>query len=156
MHWSFFADTDGSYLEGNDLQDNGGGQFRTVGASLRYSALDQYLMGLRDVSEVPPTFVVRNPTGTTDIDPGRKPQTGVTFSGTRKDVALGDIVAAIGERNPPGKPWTQPFREVFVYVSVGGPADAQNIAKVERIRAAWPAFFAQSTEGRGSVDPSLD
>lgn len=156
VHWSFFADTDGSYLEGNDLQDNGGGQFRTVGASLRYSALDQYLMGMRDVSEVPPTFVVRNPAGIANTDPGQKPQTGVTFSGARKDVAIGDIVAAIGERNPPGKPWTQPFREVFVYVSVGGPADPQNIAKVERIRAAWPAFFAQSTEGRGGVDPTLD
>jgi hypothetical protein len=128
---------------------------RSVGASLRYSALDQYLMGLRDVSEVPPTFVVRNPTGTTDTDPGRQPQTGVVFSGTRKDVAIGDIVAAIGERNP-GKAWTQPFREVFAYVSVGGPADPQNIAKVQRIREEWPACFAQSTEGRGSVDPSLD
>ena len=43
-----------------------------------------------------------------------------------------------------------------MYVAVGGPADPAAVAKVERIRAAWPAFFAQAVEGRGSVDPTLN
>ena len=155
VHWSFFVDTDGSYLEGNDITPQADGRFRTTGASLRYSALDQYLMGMRDASEVAPLFFVRNPTGT-DTDPGQNPATGVTFGGTRTDVTIGDVVAAIGDRNPRGTPWTRPFREAFVYVTVGAPAEPANVAKIERIRAAWPAFFAQSVEGRGAVDPKLN
>lgn len=156
VHWSFFVDTDGSHLEGNDIAPQSDGSFRTAGASLRYSAMDQYLMGMRDASEVPPFFLVRNPAGVLDTSPGRAPRTGVTFTGTRKDVAIGDVVAALGARRPAGAPWTTPFRQAFVYVAVGGPPDAAALDKIERIRAAWPAFFAQSTEGRGAVDPTLN
>ncbi len=155
VHWSFFVDTDGSFLEGNDIEPQSDGRFRTAGASLRYSAMDQYLMGMRDASEVAPFFFVRNPTGT-DTDPGRDPQTGVVFGGTRKDVSISDVVAALGPRNPPGRPWAQPFRQAFIYVSVGGPADTASLDRVERIRTAWPAFFAQAADGRGMVDPRLD
>src|SRR5262249_2910964 len=44
-HWSFFFDSDASVMEGNDIEDQGGGQFRTVDAVKRYSRLDQYMMG---------------------------------------------------------------------------------------------------------------
>jgi hypothetical protein len=155
VHWSFFVDTDGSFLEGNEIQPQADGRFRTAGASLRYGAVDQYLMGMRDASEVPPLFFVRNPSGT-DTDPGRDPLTGVVFAGTRKDVTIADLVSAMGDRNPRGTPWARPFRQAFVYVTVGVPADLAAIAKMERIRAAWPAFFAQAVEGRGSVDPTLN
>jgi len=156
VHWSFFVDTDGSFLEGNDIQPQSDGRFRTMGAGLRYSAIDQYLMGMRDASEVPPFFLVRAPSGTGDTDPGRSPQTGVTFDGTRRDVSIADVVAALGARRPAGAPWAAPFRQAFVYVAVGGPPDPAALEKVERIRAAWPAFFAQSVEGRGGVDPTLN
>ena len=60
-HWSFFFDSDASVMEGNDIEDLGGGSFRTAAAVSRYSLLDQYAMGLvRDV-EVPPFFYVENP-----------------------------------------------------------------------------------------------
>ena len=61
-HWSFFFDSDASHMEGNDIEDLGNGVFRTVGAVSRYSALDQYAMGLRAESEVPPMFVVTSVT----------------------------------------------------------------------------------------------
>lgn len=155
VHWSFFLDTDGSFLEGNDIQPQSERTFRTVGASLRYSAFDQYLMGMRDASEVPSFFLVRNPAGTNG-NPGRTPESGVVLSGTRKDVAIGDVVAALGRRNPPGVPWVLPLRQAFIYVAVGGAADVQALEKVERIRAAWPAFFIQAADQRGSVDPRLN
>lgn len=156
VHWSFFADTDGSYLEGNDIAPQSDGSFRTSGSSLRYSAMDQYLMGMREASEVPSFFFVRSPSDTSDTDPGRQPRTGITFGGTRKDVSIGEVVSALGARRPAGAPWAAPFRQAFVYVSVGGPPAAAAIDKVERIRAAWPALFNQSVEGRGSVDPTLN
>jgi hypothetical protein len=80
----------------------------------------------------------------------------VTFTGTRKDVGVGDIVAALGARNPAGKPWTSPFRQAWVYVSIDGAPDPAAIQKVDRIRAAFIDFFAQGTQGRGSVDPRLN
>jgi hypothetical protein len=155
VHWNFFMDSDGSHDEGNDIEDLGGGQFRTVGASRRYGPLDQYLMGLRPASEVPPFFVVRNPTGTFDTDPGRDPETGVTFGGTRKDVTIADVQAAMGPRNPSVDRAPKEIREAFILVAVGGPPTQAQIDKVERIRAAWAAFYSRSTDGRGTADPRL-
>ena len=45
-HWSFFMDSDASVMEGNDIEDLGGGSFRTIAAAERYSRLDLYGMGL--------------------------------------------------------------------------------------------------------------
>src|SRR4249919_1809363 len=67
-HWSFFFDSDASHMEGNDIEDLGNGVFRTVGAVSRYSALDQYAMGLRAVSEVPPMFVVTQVTSSQNAE----------------------------------------------------------------------------------------
>ena len=36
-HWSFFFNSDASVMEGNDIEDQGGGQFRTIDAVKRYS-----------------------------------------------------------------------------------------------------------------------
>jgi hypothetical protein len=144
----------GSHLEGNDIEDLGAGRFRTRASSVRYSALDQYLMGLRAPSEVPPFFVVRNPIATNN-DPARDPRAGESFDGTRKDVTIEDVLAALGPREPAATGWSTPFRQAFIYVAVGGPAEPAALARVERIRTAFPAFFAKSTDGRGAVDPRL-
>ena len=155
VHWSFFVDTDGSHLEGNDIVDEGGGRFRTVAAGVRYSPVDQYLMGLRDAAEVAPFFFVRNPLGT-GSDAGSDPEVGVSFTGTRKDVALADLVAAMGRREPAFGTSPRTIRQAFVYVAVGAAPAAADIEKLERIRAAWEPFFAASTEGRGAVEARLN
>jgi len=59
-HWSFFHDTDASDMEGNKWQDNGNGTFTTIDATSRFSALDQYIMGLRSAASVPTFFFIRN------------------------------------------------------------------------------------------------
>lgn len=153
-HWSFFLDSDASLLEGNDIEDLGGGSFRTVAGTLRYSPLDQYIMGLRPAAEVPPFFLIRNPTGTV-TDAEHAPQAAVSIHGVRKDITVGDVVAALGPRNPPPGP-RPPFREVFVYVDDGTIDAAAAIAKVDRFRVAWEPFFGRSTEGRGAVDTRLN
>jgi hypothetical protein len=155
VHWSFFMDTDASHLEGNDIEDLGANHFKTVGAGLRYSPLDQYLMGLRADTEVPPFFFVRNPFDTGNTDVGRDPTTGVTFSGTRRDVTVEDVIAALGPRQPPVGQAPNAFRQAFILVSVGGPPDAAAIAKVERFRQAWPDYFARSIEGRATMTTNL-
>jgi hypothetical protein len=155
VHWSFFMDSEGSFLEGNQIQDLGGGQFRTSAASVRYSPLDQYLMGLRAAAEVPLFFYVAKPTGTTDTSKGRDPQVGVTFQGSRKDVAVGDVVAALGPRIPAVGGARATMRLAFVFVAVGAPPTDAELAKMEALREAFIPFYATGTDGRGRVDPRL-
>src|SRR5262249_35006445 len=60
-HWSFFFNSDASVMEGNAIEDQGGGQFRTVDAVKRYSRLDQYMMGAVPSGQVPTFFYVESP-----------------------------------------------------------------------------------------------
>jgi hypothetical protein len=156
-HWSFFADSDGSVMEGNDIEDLGGGSFRTVGAVSRFSALDQYAMGLRDAADVPKFFYVENPT---NIQPTQKadsaPKIGVTFSGTRRAVLMQDIVAVMGQRQPAAAPSPRVHTQAFIHlVSAGKETDAANVVKLDRIRREWEAFFLKATDGRMRVETRL-
>ncbi len=155
-HWSFFTNSLGSYLEGNEIEDKGGGQFETVGAAKRYSPLDQYLMGLRTAAEVPPFFYVKDPDANSSTDPGRSPETGVTFTGTRRDVSIDDVMAGIGPRDPAPGP-QPPYRQAFILVVANAAApNPSHVAKVEQIRTAFAEFFNVGTEGRGTVESKLN
>jgi hypothetical protein len=156
-HWSFFFDSDASVMEGNDIEDLGGGSFRTVAAVERYSRLDQYAMGLIPESAVPPFFYVESPV---NVSPPRDredaPRVGVTFNGTRRDVLINDIVAINGPRIPSSAESTRVHRQAFVYV-VGAnrmPENAQ-VEKIDRIRRDWERFFLDATEGRMRAETTL-
>lgn len=157
-HWSFFLDSDASVMEGNDIEDLGGGRFRTVEAVSRYSRLDLYAMGLVDESQVTPFFYVDSPV---NVDPPvsgpeAAPRTGVTFNGTRRDVLIQDVVDAMGRRDPPAAQAPKVHRQAFIFVlGAGRSADAAQIEKLERIRRAWEAFYAQAVEGFGRVETRL-
>jgi hypothetical protein len=155
-HWSFYCDSDASVLEGNDIEDRGGGGFRSVAAVQRYGPFDLYAMGLLAESEVPPAFYVESPSGASQ-DRESAPQTGVSFTGTRREVSIGDVVAAMGPRDPPASRSTRVHRQAWVYVvSRGRTADPAAIAKLETIRRAFEGFFAAATGGRMSVETRLD
>jgi hypothetical protein len=149
-HWSFFFDSDASVMEGNDIEDLGGGSFRTVGAVQRYSRLDQYAMGLLSEFSVGEFFYVENPTNmSSNRTSESSPEIGVTFNGTRRDVLISDIVAILGRREPSAADSARVHRQAFVYlVSSGRTADAGQVSKLENIRRAWEAFFFQATERR--------
>jgi hypothetical protein len=149
-HWSFFMDSDASVMEGNDIEDLGGGSFRTVGAVRRYSLLDQYAMGLVSESQVPSFFYVDNPVNVAGSrDASSAPRIGVTFNGTRRDVLIQDIVSILGPRLPSAADSPRVHRQAFILVvGLGRSPDAGQIAKVDRIRRAWEAFFRQATDGR--------
>jgi hypothetical protein len=145
-HWSFHFDSDASVLEGNDIEDLTGGQFRTVDAVKRFNRLDQYAMGLVSPSQVPPFFYVENPSAR---ERGNSPAVGVSFTGTRRDVLINDIIAIHGERIPTSANSSKVHRQAFIYVvSSGRTAEAARIAQLDRIRREWEAFFLQATEGR--------
>ena len=83
-HWCFFYDSDASVLEGNSWVDSGGGSFTTDEDTVRFSDLDQYLMGVRSGAQVPNSFFIDNPTGTSRSC-SSTPSTGVTVSGTTQN-----------------------------------------------------------------------
>ena len=153
-HWSFFFNSDASVMEGNAIEDLGGGQFKTVDAVRRYSRLDQYMMGLIPPSSVPTFFYVESPISTkvkTDA-----PSIGVSFTGTRRDVLVDDVIAVNGPRVPAAADSSKILRQAFIYVVSGGrTTDAAQVAKVDRIRSQWETFFGQATEGRMSANTRL-
>ena len=156
-HWSFFMDSDASVMEGNDIEDLGGGSFRTVAAVERYSKLDLYAMGLVRASDVPPVFYVEAPT---NVTPSRNresaPQVGVTFTGSRRDVSMADIVRAMGERQPSADEATRLHRQAWVYVITRGstPAPA-DLARLDRLRSEFEQYFRRITENRMTMTTSL-
>lgn len=156
-HWSFFVDSDASVMEGNDIEDLGGGQFRTVAAEERYSALDQYAMGLRHDHEVPPFFYVESPTNASPaVRSTSAPQVGVTFNGTRRDVLMQHIIEVEGPRVPSADESPRLHRQAFIYVvGRGSTADPDDIAKLDTIRRQWEPWFSEATEGRMRVETRL-
>jgi hypothetical protein len=156
-HWSFFMDTDASVMEGNDIQDLGGGSFRTAGAMTGYSALDLYAMGLLSESDISSFFYVESPV---NVSPSRSresaPTLNVTLNGTRRDALIQDIVAANGPRQPSTAEAPRLHTQAFIYVvSAGRTAAPDQIDKLDRIRRQWEGFFVQATGGRMRVQTVL-
>ncbi|HYT69536.1 MAG TPA: hypothetical protein VEL51_24165 [Vicinamibacterales bacterium] len=153
-HWSFFMDSDASVMEGNDIEDLGGGQFRTTDAVKRYNRLDQYAMGLVPPSAVPSFFYVESPNSTKTSESA--PSVGVSFTGTRRDVLIDDVIAVMGQRTPSSTDSSKVHRQAFIYVvSAGKPLDGAQVSKLDRIRTQWEAFFRDATEGRMTADTRL-
>lgn len=156
-HWSFFFDSDASVMEGNDIEDKGGGMFETVAAVERYSALDQYAMGLRRDTEVPAFFYVESPTNVIPVEINTSaPQVGVTFNGTRRDVLIQDVIDIEGPRFPSVDTSDKVHRQAFIYiVSPDTEADAAEVAKLDRIRGQFETFFDTATDGRMRAETRL-
>lgn len=156
-HWSFFFDSDGSVMEGNDIEDLGGGSFRTIGAVQRYSRLDQYAMGLVGENQVPTFFYVDNPTNVAgNRTASSAPAVGVTFNGTRRDVMVRDVVDVLGPRLPSVADSPKVHRQAFIFVvGAGRQPDNAQVAKVDRIRRAWETFFFEATERRMQAATTL-
>jgi hypothetical protein len=142
---------------GNRIQDLGGGTFRTVAAMEKYSLLDQYAMGLVRDTDVPPFFYVES---ATNVQPGAEaastPRVGVTFSGTRRDVLISDVIEVLGRRQPAVDESPKVHRQAFLFlVGRAKTPDSPSVAKIDRIRLAWETFYAQATDGRSRVETRL-
>ncbi len=156
-HWSFFFNSDASVVEGNRIQDLGTGQsprFLTIGTVEHYSALDQYLMGLRGPDDVPPSFLVRNPS--IPLPAASAPQPGVRFDGARQDITLQMITDAEGKRIPDWTVAQKHFNFAFVLLAPAGSAPpAADVAKLEQLRRAWGSYFAAAVDNRGTAEVRL-
>jgi hypothetical protein len=155
-HWSFFMDSDGSVMEGNEIQALSGGQFRTATTSEKFSRLDLYAMGLATPDEVPAWFYIDAPMSSHDRED--RPESGVTITGTRRDVLIQDVIGAMGPRVPAAADSPRAIRQAHIYItrtdnsSFLRELDLRNLA---RIREEFGAFFSRATENRMTVRTAL-
>jgi uncharacterized protein (TIGR03437 family) len=155
-HWAFAFNSEASLLEGNRIRDNGldaAPRYTTVATVEGYAPLDQYLMGMRDASEVPATFYVQNPTiGTAN----RAPQAGVSFDGFRRDVTIQELAGVEGRRTPDHTVSQRRFRVAFLLITrEGGDPTADELDQLEALRQGFGPFFQRATDGRAFADTSL-
>lgn len=155
QHWSYYFNS-GSLMYGSQIQDLGGGQFRLTNPSPKYAEIDQYLMGLRDPSEVSPMFLVDvgDLAGAGSASLPLNASGSDTVSGTRVDFTIDDVIRANGPRVPARETchWKAAF--LLVYDPQTPPTAAQ-IAKVDTYRRRWEVFYADATDRRGSFDTTL-
>jgi hypothetical protein len=158
-HWSFFLDTDASFLEGNDIQEESPGRFRTVETVSRYSRLDLYLMGLADASEVAPFFVVTGASASVfgePLDNESTPREGVVITGTRTDLNIDEVIRALGERRPRVGEAQSTFRHAWILLSrPNEPPTSEDIGKLHDARNAFLGFFNEKTLGRGHIETRI-
>lgn len=156
VHWAFNFDAEASFMEGNQIQDNGldaEPRFVTTATVDQYSPLDQYLMGFLAPSDVPPTFLV---TGNPPAFSVMFPQVGVGFDGSRQDVEISDIIQSEGRRTPDNTVAQRNFRAAFVLiVKAGTTPPAAEIAQVEGYRSQFEPFYNQATGTRAFLDATL-
>jgi uncharacterized protein (TIGR03437 family) len=160
VHWAFTYDSEASFLEGNRIRDDGRGvspRFTTAGTVEGYSPLDQYLMGFRAPEEVPATFAVLNASQSQT----KAPQTGVSFTGTRLDVGIEQVIQAAGRRTPDSTVAQRNFRFAFIVIvpagsnlSDGGTISSA-IAQVDLYRSEFEPFYASASGNRASADTSI-
>lgn len=153
-HWSFFHDSDGSVMEGNEIEDLGGGRFRTLATTERYSRLDLYAMGQASEAEVPSWFYVEAPLANQDRENGTI--AGATFNGTRRDVLIQDVIDALGPRVPSVADSPREHRQAFVFVRrPSAVLDSRDFTRLARIREEFVSFFNRATENRMTIRTTL-
>ena len=132
-------------MEGNDIEDLGGGSFRTVATVSRYSLLDQYAMGLVGPSQVPPFFYVEAPTNIVpERDREDSPDTGVTFNGTKRELRIDDVIATMGRREPSSGSAPEPIVR---------PSSTSCPAAARSTRRRWTSSIAFGASGRLRFGP---
>jgi hypothetical protein len=167
-HWNFFLHTNGSFMGGNDIQDNEDGTFTTQDPKDSFGPLDLYLMGLLKPEEVPPTFLVTEPYDI-DIpppfdDPSRfgnlrfsNPMGDVTFRGETEEITIEDIIAANGERIPDAESSQKDFRVAFILLAMGEEDPTPDeIEKVAAVRRLWAPYFHRSVNNLATMVSTLD
>ena len=158
-HWSFFFNSQASVLEGNAIADRGEGvspRFETVETVSRFGDFDRYIMGLLGPEDVAPSFLVLNPRNAGSTSRSRQPQTGVRFDGDRQDIDIDMVIAAEGPRVPDHTVSRRDFRFAFVLlVQDGAEPRAEDVAKLDRIRAEWEGFFNQAVDARAVAQTEL-
>ncbi len=159
-HWSYFFNSEASFLEGNRIVDHGSGgsvRFETTDTVEGFSMLDRYLLGLVEPEAVPPSFFVRDPSiGGANFSEAHFPLGGVFFGGERVDVSIDQIREAMGRRKPDHTIAQKEYRYAFILLTQEGsePSEA-SIAKMERFREDFERMMRAASGGGWQAETEL-
>lgn len=154
-HPAQWVHTPGAFLDdvstmgGAVFTDHGNGTFTTATTASRgaYTWHELYLMGLARPEEVQPWFYLRG----TSLGDEYHPPTNTTVAGSRVDVNVQQLIAAMGPRDPAFESSQKAFRVMFVVLErEGAPA-----APIGAVRTEFENAFAAATGGRGKVVTSV-
>jgi hypothetical protein len=164
-HWSYYADTGGSPMEGNRWADAPGGGWRLEPIDeVRYSPLDLYAMGALPPEEVPPTRLMRSvqpsPCTTDKLNPNvymrcttnasSPPAEGTeTLSGVVREVTIDEVVGAEGARKPAFEQAQRIVHLAFALIERDdAPASAAEQRTLDGLRRAFTRAFYDGTDRR--------
>ena len=158
-HWSYFFNSEASFLEGNRIVDHGRGPFRfeTTDTTQGFSQLDRYLLGLVPPETVPPSFFVRNPSiASANFSEAHFPLGGVFFDGKRVDVSIDQIREAMGRRKPDDTIAQKEYRYAFILLTQEGTEPSpEAIAKMGRFREAFELTMREASGGGWRAETEL-
>jgi hypothetical protein len=137
-------------MGGGYFTNTGGNLYRARSLKYGYSWTDLYLMGLASPEEVTPWFYLA---GTQPALPQSYwPDDGIVVEGTKREVALPQVVEALGPRTPSSAMSQREFRVLFVLVTdPGKEPTAEEVAKLDSLRVKLENDFALATGSRGRL-----
>ncbi len=155
-HWANGVQAWGSVMDGIEWEDLTGGTFRVKAKDVRFSELDQYLMGLRAPADVQPFYLIHGLTYKgQEIDPSyHELPDGFMTKGEREDITIDQIISANGERVPSYQKSPHDFRIALVLVTAPGQTAAQVQSFVDRLegfRTMFEQNFREYTDSRGTL-----
>ncbi len=154
-HWSYFLNSGGSPMEGNNWNEFAPGQFRTDRPTFRFSPYDLYTMGLIPPSEVPVTFLIAEPQNVPrNISRDSAPEyynRVVTVRGRRVDLSIDDIVRANGPRNPAYPSASRDLDVVWVLLAAPEDVNDELAAEFDEAVDSCAMGYAFATAERGRL-----
>ena len=149
-HWSFFFDSDASVMEGNDIEDLGGGAFTTVAPCSATAGSTSTRWDWCRQSQVP-HVLLRRESPTNVVPRARRDERAgdrrhvqrhaARRAHRRRDRRDGRARARLGDQ-PEGV-----HRQAFIYVVSAGAAAGSDTGRQGGPHSrAWVSFFAQATE----------
>ncbi|HEY0705365.1 MAG TPA: hypothetical protein VGG33_01120 [Polyangia bacterium] len=156
-HWSRGVEAQGSIMDGYDWKDNGDGTFTPGRRAFRYGVLDQYGMGLRKASEVPPFFLLED---IKDLagNPAPVIAAGGRYQAKKIDLTIEDIIRGTGAREPEIDAAAQELRMGVILLGPPETRAEQLIGEafqIDNTRRLWTAFYDAAGGGRGKVCTEL-
>lgn len=148
-HWSFVTDTDASFMQGNEIRDNGDGSFTTLEKDAVFSPMDLYMLGVIPPEDVPEFFYVADGTANSAM----LPQWGFTMQGRRVDVDVDDVIAEEGPRLPAAEEARKDYRVAMVLlVPQGQQPNQASIDKVQDFADLLVRDWRRQTDGAMTWD----
>ncbi len=151
-HWAFHTHSSASFMQGNDIEDLGGGDFRTRETDAIFSELDLYVLGVIPPGQVGDFFYVAE----SGQDPRRLPEFNFNMRGRRVDVSIDDVIRHEGARDPDHNDSARVTRVAMILLVKQGAAPQQrSIDKVQDFVRLGAREWSNQTDGVLSLDFSL-